>query len=270
MDKLLKAADKGDVKKVSRFIKKGMDVNLSDDFGWTPLFRAAKKGHAEVVKLLLDAGAEVDKPTAGIAPLWWAAESGHTDAAKVLLDHGANINAPGKEGATALYTAVNFGRKGVIELLLEKGADVNAREEKYNWCPLHTAVQTSYGPVGVDQEKNRREIVELLLKFGADLAAKESSNGWTPLHIACFLGRRNLAEILLDGGAEINIIDDKGMTPLLWAVSEDKLDCAELLLDRGADANQKHQESGLTALGLANKFNYTQMADLLRKYGGIE
>jgi len=270
MDKLIHAAEKGDAKKVAKFLQKGANPDVSDNFGWTPLYRAVIKGHKEIVEILLIGGADVDKRTGGVTPLGWAAEAGNTEIVKLLLDHKADINAPGKEGASPLYSAVNYGRKDVIKLLLEHGADVNAREEKYNWCPLHVAVHTRFGPLGVDNEKNRSEVLDLLVKFGADVNAKEGSNGWLPLHVACLAGRKNLAEILLDGGADVNAVDNNGMTPLLWVATEGVIDCARLLLDRGADVNMRVSGSGASPLRLAKKFDQPMLAELISQHGGVE
>ena len=270
MNKLLKAAEKGDANKVAKFIKKGADVNFSDNVGWTPLFRAAQKGHVEVVKMLLDAGAEIEKTTSGITPLCWAADSGKTDVVKLLLERGANVNAIGKKNAPALYHAADIGYKDLVKVLLENGAHVNAQtEDEYRWTPLHVAVSSRFSPYGItDHEKNRAEVVSLLLDFGADVSIPEDTNGFTALHLACQVGRSDLVEMLLDHNAEINAIDNNGMTPLLWAAAEEKMGCVQILLDRGADANMRHPETNLSPYEMAMKFNNPLIANLIEKYGG--
>ena len=270
MNKLLKAAEKGDANKVAKFIKKGADVNFSDNVGWTPLYRAAIKGHVEVVKMLLDAGADIEKTTSGITPLCWAADNGKTEVVKLLLERGANVNAIGKKNAPALYHAADIGYKDLVNVLLENGADVNVQtDDEYRWTPLHVAVSSRFSPYGVkNQEENRAEIVRFILESGADVGIPEESNGFTPLHLACNVGRSNLAEMLLDHGAEINAKDKNGMTPLHWAVAEEQMGCVQILLDRGADANMRHPESGLSPYEMAMKFNNPLIANLIEKYGG--
>lgn len=89
-----------------------------------PLHRAAGAGNVESVRLLLEAGAEVD-PLKGEAgtPLFFAASQGRTEVVELLIEAGADVNAPKDDGQTPLMTAAMFGHQDVIELLIEAGAD---------------------------------------------------------------------------------------------------------------------------------------------------
>ena len=90
---------------------------------------ASRTGNAEVVKLLLAAGADPNakEPTKGQTAVMWAAFEGHADAVKVLLEGEANFRATANGGYDALMYAVREGRTDVVKALLDVGADANAK-----------------------------------------------------------------------------------------------------------------------------------------------
>ena len=88
---------------------------------------AALGGYVSVVKKLLAKGADLDNP--GWNALTYAATGGQNDVVRVLLDAGANVNASGPNGTTALMMAVRGGHAATVDLLLEKGADPGRRNE---------------------------------------------------------------------------------------------------------------------------------------------
>ena len=100
--------------------------------GYTPLHWAAQKGHTDIVKALLQAGAEVDaKDEYGYTPLHWAAESGDLATVKALVTAGAEVNATVTaglyKGCTPLHLATQHGKGSVTTLLIDNGANVNAQ-----------------------------------------------------------------------------------------------------------------------------------------------
>ena len=117
-----------DVAAVKALIKDGADVNGRDGAGWTPLQRAAEEGNAEVVKALLEAGAdsEARRGTHDWTALHYAAEEGHGEAVRALIKGGADVNGRDEHGATALHYAALFGKAAVVKALIEGGADVEA------------------------------------------------------------------------------------------------------------------------------------------------
>jgi ankyrin repeat protein len=107
----------------------GVTENLG---GYTPLLFAAREGHVEMARLLLNAGADIDGVAGnGTSPLVVAAHSGHTELAIELLEHGANANAMGA-GYTALHAAILRGDLAVVQALLDHGADPDQRLLKAN------------------------------------------------------------------------------------------------------------------------------------------
>ncbi|EEB13686.1 BRCA1-associated RING domain protein, putative [Pediculus humanus corporis] len=104
-----------------------ININKRNPKGETQLHLACKKSNFEVMKNLIDAGANLNaKDNAGWTPLHDSVFSGNTEVIKFLLDNGANVNIPGLENTTALHEAIAKGNRKVVELLLNYGADINA------------------------------------------------------------------------------------------------------------------------------------------------
>jgi hypothetical protein len=107
----------------------GADINAASPLtGTTALAHASMKGHQDVVRLLLEQGAVVDAPTnSGATPLIFAASEGHIDCVRLLLAFHANVNAATKRGMTALMYAARQGSVEMAQALLNAGADADAR-----------------------------------------------------------------------------------------------------------------------------------------------
>ena len=115
--------------------------------------------------------------------------------------------------------------------------------------------------------KGNIEAVKRHLATGTDVDVK---GGWmviTPLHMAALNGHKEIVELLIAKGADINAKDDSEWTPLHWAADEGHKEVAEFLIAEGADVNAK-AEDGETPLDATIEFRHPQIADLLRKHGG--
>jgi ankyrin repeat protein len=91
----------------------------------SPLMMAALKGQLELVKKLVDRGADVNKT--GWTPLHYAATGGHLEIMSLLLDRYAYIDAESPNGTTPLMMAAQYGSAAAVKLLLEAGADPTLR-----------------------------------------------------------------------------------------------------------------------------------------------
>jgi ankyrin repeat protein len=210
-------------------------VNARSDDGTTVVMHATAVGDANLLKLLLDKGADVNaKNKAGATALMWAV--GDRDKVRALLDRGADVNAQAASGRTPLMIAVGSpGAAEVAKLLIDKGA--NAAYSHQGYTVLMAAAASG-----------EREVVRLLLAKGADVKAKNRV-GWTALHDAALAANRGIAEDLLNHGADVNAWETlQGRTPLLWAATSGNADVVKLLLERGADATVRETFSGTTAL----------------------
>jgi hypothetical protein len=110
---------------------RNINVNMKDDrFGATPLHSAVMNGHIEIVRLLLQNGAEVNvRNIYGYTPLHWAAIFGHVDILHLLVENGADLEAQNNYGQRALHCAALFGRLPFIQELISRyHVDINARD----------------------------------------------------------------------------------------------------------------------------------------------
>jgi len=97
--------------------------------------------------------------------------------------------------------------------------------------------------------------------------AKEAKNRITPLHWAAWRGRKEIAELLIAKGADVNVKNKDGGTPLHNAAWKGHVEIAKLLIVKNADVNAKDVE-GQTPLDWAEEEKHKEIADLLRKHGG--
>lgn len=173
-NQLIDAAKIGNVKKVRSALAEGANVNAKDNDGHTALIYAAGVGHADVAKLLLDKGANIEakaKDKWGGTALIYAAMYGNADVVKLLLDKGANIEAKDNNGETALFWAAESGYADTVKLLLDRCANIEAKEDDGSTALMEVAGD------------GKTDIVKLLLDKGANIEAK-ANNSKTALMLA--------------------------------------------------------------------------------------
>jgi ankyrin repeat protein len=125
-------AENGFTSSVKRLLSiRNINVNVKDDvYGWTPLHEAAWKGHVEIIRLLLQNGAEVNaKNNYGYTPLHYAACNGHIDILHLLVENGVDLEAQRNYGSRALHKAARYGHLPFIQELISRyHVDINARD----------------------------------------------------------------------------------------------------------------------------------------------
>jgi ankyrin repeat protein len=256
-------------------IEKGADVNVRDAEGDSPLDEAVWIGSLDATAVLLAHGAHLNEPqtTSGATPINKAAYRGHADVVRYLLQFHPDLAIPDKRGYGPLDNAIRMGKEDcallliplasgpfekpmeaairkkeplVTEALLQRGVDVNE--------PLPSGVT----PLTAATSAGSTEIVRTLLKNGAD----PNLNG--PLEDASLKGFTGVVELLLDSGARVNQLNAaSGTTALYAAASFGKGETVSLLLKRGADAGLcgKTKKSPYQA---ALENGYKQVADEIR------
>ncbi|MCC6233626.1 MAG: ankyrin repeat domain-containing protein [Verrucomicrobiales bacterium] len=256
----------GEHARLRRLLADPTRVNARDEQGNTVLHTASFLGHAEAVRLLLEAGADPNVTNhAGVTPLLRAA----ADPAKVslLLARGAKPGLASQLGHTPLHLAARSPKATEsVRILIEKGADVNARSA-LGATPLMAAAAASH-----------LEAVQLLVERGAEVNAVPVPQVphldpifgglRTPLMWAALGGDRRLVEYLLDHGAEVNLVSGFG-TALSQTGWRRQVDVARLLLDRGAKVDQAEPFSGFTTLHWAASVENRRadLVELLLQHG---
>ena len=152
--------------------------------GATPLWCSAGAGHYNIIKMLIEHGADVNHSTVtNSTPLRAACFDGRLDIVKFLLEHGADLSIANKFKNTCLMIASYKGHKNVVEVLLEKGADADARAH----CGA-TALHFS-------AECGHVDIVEVLMKKGASILKNDKD--MTPLLVAAECVQAEVVEYLI-------------------------------------------------------------------------
>eukprot|EP01113_Clastostelium_recurvatum_P047103 TRINITY_DN8344_c0_g2_i4.p1 TRINITY_DN8344_c0_g2~~TRINITY_DN8344_c0_g2_i4.p1 ORF type:complete len:853 (+),score=214.15 TRINITY_DN8344_c0_g2_i4:220-2559(+) len=186
-------------------------------------------GHHEIVKMLLNVGANPDAQDGdGCTPLHNAAFEGHKKAAVALLEceKKANPNLQDIDGNTALHKASYQGHNIICKLLLDYDADIEARDT-HGMTPLAKACA-----IGSDWSHSR--CVSLLLDNGARPDADDATLS-VPLHRSAYRGTPKILSLLLGAGASTIARDREGYTPLHYAAYSGHLECLQLLLEHGVD-----------------------------------
>jgi len=177
-------AAQGRLTDVYNLLMQGEDPNSSDLSGNTALVMAAANKHADVVELLVNAGANVNCRDKNLmTPLLFSVNRGYMEIVRQLVDMGADRDCSDKNGRNALYYSVVSGNETIVKLFL-KSSLCNEPDALWGFTPLHLAA--SLGNI---------ELVKFLVKFGCSIYYKDKQ-GRTPEQVASDARRTEVAEFL--------------------------------------------------------------------------
>ncbi|KDR22440.1 Ankyrin repeat and FYVE domain-containing protein 1, partial [Zootermopsis nevadensis] len=304
-----------------QMLEKGLDPNLQNKQGFTPLHLSVMACNDVVFSLLLSRTSQpVDlniRTHEGHTALWFAfltspeygeesfasqllkkgaspnpiysssadsllhlvCREGLEEAGLLLCLHGANPNHVNKKGESPLHVACSKGLRKLVGELLRVGANPNLQtlqvdDDGYNiigrsdattfrQTPLHVAiVQKQEGAMrAIVDHENSNEPKSLPVNFNLT-----DSSGNTPLSVALTSGMKYMVAILIQGGADINVRNGKGLTLLHQAILKEDSETAIFLLDQGADINAITTDNE-TPLQLSIKCQLPDVVDSLCKRG---
>ncbi|XP_041355391.1 ankyrin-1-like [Gigantopelta aegis] len=191
---------------VSYLVGKGVNINLQNEDGNTPLHFAVQGLSFNIVNHLVEHGGEINQQNEnGNTPLHYAAQHGSVDIVSCLVENQAELDAEDKSGNTPLHLAARNCKMENISCLVDKGAQVDC--ENIEGCtPL---IYSSYC------EQSR--ILEYLLRKGAN----SNHGNTTAVHAAAAFHCKKNLQVLLDRGEDVNVLSKSGSTPLHMAVRWD-------------------------------------------------
>lgn len=271
----------GDLGRVREWVDRDPSlINRVSDYGGyylgsgAPIKNAAARGHLEIVRFLLDRGADPNLPEEGIAPeghaVYAAAANGHYDVVKLLLERGGRPNAEVESSADTLSRVISNGDQRMLQLLCEHGA---ARAVHllayYNDLPTAAAVFAVNPSLADDPEalsnaasEGHEGFVRLMLRYQPELPRRVSFPAW-----AVGAKTRELNELLFRHGMNAGASNWLGITPLHEFARQGDLDKAAQFLDHGADVNARDEDLCSTPLGWAAKFGQKPMVEFLLQRG---
>lgn len=158
---LLVATKKGSTNAVVRLLGYGVSAASKETSGQPPLIAAIANNKKQIVKILLDKGADPNAMYSGNSALYLAASKGESDSVEALIKAGAKVNFVGSAGHTAVFTAAKRGYTDVVKHLTAAGADVNI-----------TKYDDASALLWALYNKNSVEIIECLVKAGANIESR--------------------------------------------------------------------------------------------------
>jgi len=197
---------------------KGCSLSARDGTGITPLHMAASKGQLDIVKLLIQHGAQIDTASTrgGNTPLHFAAAGSHHQVVQLLIEQGAEVNQQDFDGMTSLMFAAYRGNLKTAKTLIDHGADPGHVDKDENTALLLHCSSVSVSAEMVD-----------MLAISPWLINKSNKQGYSPvLQVS--------AQILVRAGAELDQHNHSGEIPLLLALRQDNLPLARLMRAGGA------------------------------------
>lgn len=245
----------------------------------SPFLKAVKIGDLELVKFLIE-NYEISLELAdrdGRTALYMALCDENMEIAKYLIEKGANIHASNKYGTRAFDMLLRTRDMELIEEFISKGCELNYKNSKsattLHWAASSNNIElvkrilreTPFTLMDSNDEGEMPidfctygEMFKFILKTEPRLEMNRChSDGYYSIHKFIFSGIKDIAEIMLDEGIDINIKGIEGNSLMHCAVASQNLELIQMLIDRGSDVNIK------------NKYNYRPL-HWAAEYGNLD
>lgn len=246
----------GDLEMVKLLVQKGADINHKTDQGISTLSISVQQGHLEVIRYLIEQGADIHaKNEDGYTAFHWSVEGGHIDVVKYFVEQGTDIGLQGINGNTPLHFSAEKGYLDCLKYLCEQGADIHAKN-KWGYTALLASARAGH-----------LDCVKYLHRQGCDVNSS-NKKGHTALLASAKNGHLDCLKYLIQQGAKINEKSKDGFTALMCAATEGYLDMVKWLVGQGADINAQNTD-GDTALSLSKSKGHSEVVQCLEDESGL-
>ena len=257
---LVLAIINNETEKAKELIKES-EVDARDTYGWTALMYASENGHMEIVKLLLEKGADISIRSRkgyrkGYTALLIAAEKGNANIIEILLNAGADINERINfilkfKGKSAVEIAHKRGHEKLLELLILRGADLTNLKETIIENLIINKIKIG----------DMSSCLLIMNNYKVNYKYKDKDDN-TFLHHAALVDNKELLKEFIKRGCNISLRNINGFTALVIALQKGYIDLVKLLIDKGANVNDK-EGNGMTTLIIASKEAHVEVVKTL-------
>jgi ankyrin repeat protein/L-ascorbate metabolism protein UlaG (beta-lactamase superfamily) len=253
---IFSAIEQGDAATVKKCLQAEPQLlNQKNADAETPLNFAAKKGQAEIARVLLDMGAD---PLLGdrenSMPVHLAAIGGSTETIDVFLNQGIAIDSRDNNGMTPLHFALLMRQPAMAQYLIAKGADVNAQNN------------TGFSPLQYAAIRNDMGTAKMLIARKVDVN-DPIDGGMTPVFSAASFGNLDMVKYLVEHGAKLDLETDEGQTMLFFTLNPNTHEVVEYLLKQGLDVKHRDKNRFTPLHDVALRGTATSVARLLLDHG---
>lgn len=248
---ILEVVARGDIDRIREIVAQvPHSVNVhSKSSRWTPLLIAVRARHLDIAEILLANGADVHaRSTEGKAAIAYAVDLDDLAMVKALLEGGARIDQVDPTGIDLRGYAEQQDRPAIVEFI------DSFRDQQAAGHALFTAVKEDDPPKALSILKERPLCVD----------ARTRHERWTPLLHAVREDNANMAKLLLEFNAQVDLANSRGMTPLMYAARNGNIELVRLLVNHGADVRLRSRE-GNTACEFALDRGHVRIVMLLQE-----
>lgn len=272
---------------VTLLLQSGASIEARNKDDMTPLMLSARRGESDLVRILLDHGADSKaiQHSSGRTPLHWAALRNHRRIVDVLISKGASIGARDSNRRTPLMLSAREGHFSTASCLLDRGADLHAdqgertvmfrtlcyRKPEFldqiisRGAFLEVRNEDGFTPLLEVASQGNLKAVENLLDHSANMQVR-TNDGRTALHLAAMNNHPAVIGSLISRGAPRGAKDEDGFTPLMRGCQKDHTKVLKILLDHDADLNARG-DHGQTALHYAAREGHLSVVNHLLSRG---